>query len=117
MKKILVADDDPAIVDAITMMLELADYSVRSTVDGMVISMIKSEKPDAVLLDIWMSGVDGREICKKIRADEYIKDVPVIMFSASRDVKSSSTAAGANAFLAKPFEMQELLDVVEKYVK
>ena len=112
-KRILVADDDPAIVEAIDLILQLHDYTVASTVDGKVLSMMKSFKPDLVLLDIWMSGVDGRDICRKIKSDESMKEVPVIMISASKDVIESSKVAGAEDFLAKPFEMDELIKKVE----
>lgn len=115
MKKVLVADDDPAIVEALKLMLELEDYVVETTVDGVVIETMKSFKPDVVLLDIWMSGVDGRDICRKIKADTKLKEVPVIMISASKDISGSSFEAGADAFIAKPFEMEHLLETVAKH--
>lgn len=115
-KKILVADDDPAIVEALQLMLELHNYEVATTVDGKVLSMMKSFNPDLVLLDIWMSGVDGRDICRKIKSNDDLKEIPVIMISASRDVIQSSKDAGAEDFLAKPFEMDELVGKVEKLI-
>lgn len=117
MKKVLVADDDPAIVEAIKLILELADYQVETTVDGKVIDKMKDNKPDLLLLDIWMSGVDGRDICKKIKATDDIKGVPVIMISASRDIEKSAKNSGADDFLAKPFEMEDLLSKVAKYTR
>lgn len=115
-RKILVADDDPAILDAIKMMLEFCDYEVETTADGTVISSLKKTKPQLLLLDIWMSGTDGREICKKLKAKEETRDIPVILISASRDIEKSTKEAGANDFLAKPFEMNDLLNKIEKYM-
>lgn len=108
-KKIMIADDDPGIVDAIEMLLEFEGYQVSSTVDGSTVLDMKTELPDLLLLDIWMSGEDGRDICKKLKQIEATKNIPVIMVSASKDVKESAFAAGADDFLAKPFEMNDLL--------
>lgn len=109
-KKIMIADDDPGIVDAIEMLLEFEGYQVTSTVNGAtVLEMKEGLLPDLLLLDIWMSGEDGRDICKKLKQVDSTKNIPVIMISASRDIKESAMAAGADDFLAKPFEMNELL--------
>lgn len=111
----MIADDDPGIVDAVEMLLEFEGYEVTSTVDGTTVLEMKKDLPDLLLLDIWMSGEDGRDICKKFKESELTKNIPVIMISASRDVRESAIAAGANDFLAKPFEMNELLKKVEQF--
>jgi DNA-binding response OmpR family regulator len=112
-KKIMIADDDPGIVDAVEMMLEFEGYTVTSTVDGATVLDMKEELPDLLLLDIWMSGEDGRDICKKLKSENITKNIPVIMISASRDIRDSAMAAGADDFLAKPFEMDELIKKIE----
>jgi DNA-binding response OmpR family regulator len=113
-KRIMIADDDPGIVDAVEMLLEFEGYQVTSTVDGSTVLDMKDELPDLLLLDIWMSGEDGRDICKKLKSLSATKNIPVIMISASRDIKESALAAGADDFLAKPFEMDELLRKIEQ---
>jgi DNA-binding response OmpR family regulator len=112
-KKIMIADDDPGIVDAVEMLLEFEGYAVTSTVDGATVLDMKDQLPDLLLLDIWMSGEDGRDICKQLKSNSLTKNIPVIMISASRDIKSSALAAGADDFIAKPFEMDELLKKIE----
>ena len=112
----MIADDDPGIVDAIEMLLEFEGYHVTSTVNGATVLELKDELPDLLLLDIWMSGEDGRDICKKFKQVDLTKNIPVIMISASRDIKESAMAAGADDFLAKPFEMDELIGMIEKYI-
>ena len=116
-KKIMIADDDPGIVDAVEMLLEFEGYEVTSTVDGTTVLDMKDELPDLLLLDIWMSGEDGRDICRKLKQDELTKDIPVIMISASRDIRDSAMMAGADDFLAKPFDMNELLKKVAHFVQ
>jgi DNA-binding response OmpR family regulator len=108
-KKIMIADDDPGIIDAVEMILEFEGYEVTSTIDGTTLLDLKNDLPDLLLLDIWMSGEDGRDICKKLKQGTITKNIPVIMISASRDIRDSAMAAGADDFLAKPFEMDELL--------
>lgn len=116
-KKIMIADDDPGIVDAIEMLLEFEGYEVSSTVDGSTVLDMKDELPDLLLLDIWMSGEDGRDICKKLKNESLTKNIPVIMISASRDIKESAMESGADDFLAKPFEMNELLKKISDLTK
>ena len=113
----MIADDDPGIVDAVEMLLEFEGYTVSSTVDGATVLDMKDELPDLLLLDIWMSGEDGRDICKQLKKEALTKNIPVIMISASRDIKESALAAGADDFLAKPFEMDELLKKIEELVR
>lgn len=116
-KKIIVADDDPAIVDALEFMLVEAGYSVESTVDASRVEKMLKPQPNLLLLDIWMSGQDGRDICKAVKSRSDTKDIPVIMISANKDTEKLSKQAGADDFIAKPFEMQELLEKVEHYMK
>ncbi len=115
-KKVLVADDDPAILDAIKMTLELEDYDVDVTVNGETIYKMEKVYPDLLLLDIWMSGQDGRDICKYVKNNPHTKHIPIIMISASRDIMQSAREAGADDFIAKPFEIDDLLGIVAKYV-
>jgi DNA-binding response OmpR family regulator len=115
-KKIMIAEDDDGILDAMKIMLEMHGYEVTTTIDGRTVQDMKDELPDLLLLDIWMSGIDGRTICKHLKGQELTKHIPIIMVSASKDVADSAHNAGANDFLAKPFEMDELLAKVTKYI-
>lgn len=115
-KKILVADDDPAIVDAMQMILEDAGYLVNTTLDGETVLQLEKELPDLLLLDIWMSGQDGREIAKILKHQDHTKHIPIVMISASKDIEKSAKEAGANDFLPKPFEMDDLIQMVQKYI-
>ncbi len=115
-KKIFIADDDEAIVDATSMMLEMVGYEVSSTLNGAAVQAEIRVKPDLILLDIWMSGTDGRDVCRKIKADPETRDIPVLMISASRDIRESALASGANDFLAKPFDMDILLLKIDELI-
>jgi CheY-like chemotaxis protein len=115
MRKILIADDDPAILDALQIMFEDADYIVQTTTDGRQVNKICAQKPDVILLDVAMSGVDGRDVCRDLKTNQETRDIPVIMISASRDVAQSALQAGAEDFLAKPFAVDTLLEKVKQY--
>lgn len=114
-KKILVADDDPGIVDVMQIVLEDEGYEVITTMDGQKILALSEQNPDLIFLDIWMSGMDGNIICRQLKANEKLKHIPVIMFSANRDTKQISIECGADDFLSKPFEIAELLRLAKKY--
>ncbi len=117
MKTILVADDDLAIVEAMQMLLEDDGYNVITTLDGKEVKKLCDKKPDLIFLDIWMSGVDGKEVCRQIKSDPATKKIPVVMFSANRDTREISLQCGADDFILKPFEIKDLLALVHKYAK
>lgn len=117
MKKIFIADDDAAIVDATSLMLELMGYDVASTLNGSAILEAMQPRPDLLILDIWLSGIDGRDICRQLKSDPATKDIPVLMISASREIKNSAMDSGADDFMAKPFEMQLLFQKIESLIR
>jgi DNA-binding response OmpR family regulator len=115
---VLVVDDDDAIRTVVRSVLEADGFEVVEAADGpaalLLLNAILGRGPDAVVLDIMMPGIDGIEVCEKIDHDK----VKVIMLSARDDAetKERAMAAGADAYLTKPFSAIELLDAVEKLV-
>ena len=116
MKKILIADDNPAILEAVSLILEDVGYETYTVSDDKIIKQIVSIKPDLILLDIWLSGQDGREICKTLKNRNDTKNIPIIMISANKDTSIIAKEAGANDFLEKPFDMDDLLTKVASYM-
>ncbi|HUQ84879.1 MAG TPA: response regulator transcription factor [Candidatus Limnocylindrales bacterium] len=115
-KKILIADDNPDIIASLQLMLEGEGFKVESTLEGGKVGKMLQNHPDLLILDVMMSGHDGRQICKSIKSHESTRDIPVIMFSANRNIEESSRKAGANCFIAKPFEFNDLLQKVETHI-
>lgn len=114
-KRILIADDDQAILDAIQLMLQISDYTVDTVRDGTkVITRIKNSKPDLLLLDLWMSGINGVDICNEIRKNKDTQKLPIILVSANKDIKASAAKAQFDDVIAKPFDMYELLGKIKK---
>ena len=110
----MIADDDAGIVDLLSIMLETEGYEVSSTLNGNSLLDIHSDLPDIILMDISMAGVDGLEVCRKLREKELTHQIPIVMVSGSDDMEPSVLDAGANDFLAKPFDLHELLEKIEK---
>ncbi len=117
MKKILVIDDAPDILDVVQLILEEEGYQVQTSLNGACLQQMRSDLPDLILLDVLLSGEDGREICQQLKTREQTKQIPVILLSAHVRVSNAAEVCGADAFLAKPFRMIELIDMVKKYLK
>jgi CheY-like chemotaxis protein len=116
-QKILVVDDEPDILLFLREILEDEGYSVETSADGALIEQLQMhDLPDLILLDMLLSGKDGRELVKYLKAHEETSDIPVIMISAHPTARESALAAGANFFLAKPFDLAHLLDMIEQIV-
>jgi DNA-binding response OmpR family regulator len=115
MKKVLVIDDDTAILDAVEMMLRDSGYEVEtSTRAGRIIEENIPNLPDLIILDMWLQDEDGKEVCIKIRKNEKTSKIPVIMISSYSNAAKGIQVCGANDFLAKPFRMEDLLQKVRK---
>jgi CheY-like chemotaxis protein len=113
---IMVADDDPAIVDALQLLLEDEGYTVMATVDGETVPHMDKSYPDLLLLDIWMSGINGGDICKQLKQQVRTRNIPIILISANRDTEAIARASGADDFLLKPFDIDDLLRKIDKFV-
>ncbi len=109
--RILVVDDDPNARDLLEQQLEDAGYDVLVAADGTEALAMIRQAPRLILLDVMMPGIDGREVCRRIRADDAQRDVPVLFLSALDQIqdKLSALDAGGNDFISKPVDMDELL--------
>lgn len=115
-KKVFVADDNPAILDALKIMLQDEGYDVETTEYGAVALGLKKPLPDLVLLDVWMSGIDGRDVCKHLKSTSATKNLPIILISATKGIEQIAKDAGADGFISKPFQMNHLLSVVAEHI-
>ncbi len=120
MKKILLAEDDPFLVDLYTHKLSAENFAVTSALNGQeALEMIAADKPDLILLDIFMPVLNGWEVLEKVKSQEETKNIPVIMLSNVNEKKDIDRAMslGASDYLMKAcFTPQEVLEVVKKFV-
>ncbi|HEA31230.1 hypothetical protein LCGC14_2822300 [marine sediment metagenome] len=113
MKRILIVDDDPILGTMIQEMLEWKGYWVQlSRVPQETEQNVVEQNIDLVILDKLISGTDGTEVCEWIRNNEEIKEIPIIMITAMHTSKKACMDAGADDFIAKPFEMDDFLSKV-----
>ncbi len=116
-RKILIVDDDEGIVDALKLILTEEGYSVATAYKGEeVYGTVLKYKPNLILLDVLMSGKDGRHICKQLKANPNSKTIPIIMVSAHPTAQKGALECGAEDYLAKPFDIDDLLVLVKKYI-
>ena len=116
MSKILVVDDDIDILSVMEILLSMKGFDVEVTSRGEnTLPKIESFKPDLILLDVLISGYDGRTICKQLKSNQATCHIPVIMFSAYYKKRTECMAAGADEFIEKPFQMQALLETIRHF--
>jgi len=109
-KKILLVDDEQAILKVFSIKLRISGYDVITALGGQeALDLVASAKPDIMLLDVIMPGVDGFEVLQKLRS---YSQLPVIVFSARQDNAVKALELGANDFLAKPFAPEELVNKI-----
>ncbi len=115
--KILLVDDNRDILEAVQLLLEDAGYSVLAIDNGEYVEHLnKNPLPDIILLDMLLSGKDGTQLITKLKADQLTKNIPVILNSAHPQAKNMWKASGADDFISKPFDIDELLNIIEKHL-
>lgn len=117
-KKILIVDDDAGIGEMLKTLLEFSGYEVMVTENPHHTGdLILQNGVDLVLLDMLIAGVNGTDICVELKQDTRTTGVPVLMMSALHEAGPKCTEAGADDFIAKPFEMEDLLDKINKILE
>lgn len=116
--KILVVDDDSGIGEMLKTLLEFYEYEVTVTAKPEETEKLVLENDiDLVMLDMLISGIDGTDVCMRLRKNPETKDTPVLMMSALHDAGGKCREAGANDFIAKPFEMDDLVLKIESVLE
>jgi len=119
-KKILVIEDDKDIRETITYALEDHQFDVVSSEDAGILKSLHHIKPDLILLDNWLtdwkSDANGQQISKDLKSDPKTSHIPIIMVSAVSNIKEIAEAGQANGYLKKPFDLTDLIAIVEKHV-
>ena len=115
--KVLIIDDNEDILFMLKSMLQLKEYIVftKETADDVEL-FIEELAPDVILMDMLLSGADGRDICMKVKANRLIASIPIVMMSALPNAKEMCLEAGVDYFVAKPFEMGEMFNAIAKAV-
>jgi two-component system KDP operon response regulator KdpE len=111
-KRILLVDDELAIIKVLSIKLKISGYDVVAASGGQeALDRVNSEEPDLMLLDVIMPGIDGFQVLQKLRT---FSELPVIVFSARPENAQKALTMGANDFLAKPLDVDEMVKRIEK---
>jgi CheY-like chemotaxis protein len=114
-KRLLLVDDEAAIVEALQDILSDEGYAVEAAFNGEeALQRLRVTRPDLMLMDLMMPVMDGRELLRRVRQDPSLKDLPVVVMSAGRITDEERQAASAT--LAKPFELDLLLETLQKHL-
>jgi len=116
-EKILVLDDDPDIGTMIKMMLEYKGYNVAVSdrADHAAEALLNNDI-DLVIMDMLLSGVNGTDLCSELKKNNSTAGVPIIMISAHPNAKEICLQAGADEFISKPFDMQDILSKIDRLI-
>ncbi len=116
-KKILVVDDSPIQLKMTTAALQGEQFEIMTAQDGEeALQKVHAEMPDLVVLDVVMPGMDGFQVCRKMKASAEVKHIPVIMLSSKNQKvdKFWGKKQGADIYMTKPFAQEDLLDAVKR---
>ena len=119
-KKILVVDDQIDLVKTLQFALELEQYKVLVSYNGEdALNQARKENPDLILLDIMLPKLDGYKVCRLLKFDEHYKHIPILMMTAKSQEKDKliGKETGADEYITKPFDMDELMGKIKTYLK
>jgi len=115
-RKIIVCDDDRDILEMIDIILRDENTEVISVLNSLTLfAEMEKHKPDLLLVDLWMPVLTGDQIIRQLRRNNDFANFPIVVMSASRDGKDIAIDAGANAYIEKPFQLQDLIGTIDRY--
>lgn len=116
-RRILIVDDDPDILESLHIILEDEGYEVATSDKGDILTRLHNgELPHLIILDVLLSGKDGREIVRWLKSQQATRQIPILMFSAHPGAEEAALQAGADDFLDKPFNIETFLAKVARFL-
>src|SRR4030067_2215437 len=119
-KRILVVDDEVDLVETVRFSLEGEGYQVLVSYNGEdALNKARKENPDLILLDLMLPKLDGYKVCRLLKFDERYKHIPILMLTAKTQEKDKllGKETGADEYITKPFEMDDLVEKIKSYLK
>jgi DNA-binding response OmpR family regulator len=120
-KTILVIEDDKDIRDTVTYALKEEGYNVVSSENAKILLSLEEYNPDLILMDNWLtewkSDASGEQLSKQLKSDPKTSHIPIIIISAVNNIKEIAEAGMSDGYLKKPFDFEELFDIVKKHLR
>ena len=115
---ILVVEDDPQVARLISLVLQRNGYQSKIVGDGIsAMTEAKSLHPTLIFADLTIKGMGGDRLCSALKAESSTKDIPYIVVSGDRDIAEKARQCGADDYMGKPFEFEDLIRLVKKYAR
>lgn len=117
--RVLIAEDEPHIVESLSFVLELEGYTVSATLDGeAALRELRTRAPDLLILDLMLPKTNGFEVLKAVKADPALQSIPVIVLTAKGQAQDRRMVEeiGAEGFMTKPFSNREIVERVRAFV-
>ena len=115
---ILVVEDDPQVARLISLVLQRNGHESQVVADGeSALRSARARKPDMIFADLTIKGMSGEALCSALKSHEETKDIPYIVVSGDRDVAEKARQCGADDYMGKPFEFNDLIRLVNKYAR
>jgi len=114
---VLIIEDDKDTLEILSYLAEQLDIQVAARSNVLPINEIEAMAPSLILLDHWINGELGGNLCRQIKSNPATAHLPVVIISAHNDLANIANASGADAFLTKPFDIDELSALIEKFMK
>ena len=113
---ILIVEDDPQVARLIALVLQRHGYVGEIVSDGKIaLDRVREKKPQAIFADLSIKGMGGEALCSALKQDDEMKSIPFVVLSGDRDIAEKAKGCGADDYLGKPFEFEELIDLVRKH--
>lgn len=118
--RILIVEDEESLLKLESILLTTRGYKVTGASDGLAaLKEIELNRPDLILLDIMMPGIDGFEVCRRVKENPVTQSIPIIMLTAKKSSADQARGAevGADAYLTKPFKSGKILETIDKLLQ
>jgi len=118
MVKLLIVDDSAALLEVMKNILERSEYTIKTLINATnIYNTISEFQPDLLILDIYLAGLDGREICRQIRENPATRNLCILVFSASPKTLEDYKSYHADDFIEKPFDITNLVEKIKEVLK
>ncbi len=116
-KKILVVEDEQALLTLQSMLLSIEGYTVEGVMDGQTaLDVVETMKPDLILLDIMLPEVDGFQVCRQLKSNEATRHIPIIILTAKKSKEDliMGEQVGADMYITKPYKTSMVIEAIQK---
>ena len=115
---ILVVEDDPQVARLIALVLQRSGYKSNIVADGLsALREAKETRPSMIFADLTIKGMGGDELCRVLKREPETREIPYIVVSGDRDIAEKARVCGADGYMGKPFEFDDLINLVKKYAR